>query len=336
MTRELARALDEEFAALTPPSDLSGTAIVQKGRTARRRRRGAFGGALAGVAVLVAGALLSGLLPLGGTTPPPPGEIAQPDYPLPAMDPDAGYVWHRSGGVDQVTDATAAIDEAWRAAFTAAAAETGAELYVNIDDSAPTGAEWVPFSEAEYRRVVRRENALFRIVGGTTWNPELEATGYVIPYFWAGDLALSRGPGQQADRLSVQVLPKGSFHPGAGQPLGAPVEPSAPYAVAGCEDYTYRLEPGSSPFEVDYTCTDGAGPGGERVLAVETVIANETSAFHRELTVVLYRLDGTAVVVEDSFVSFDAHRPGSLPDATALDAARLLDIALAMPGVPVA
>lgn len=332
MTRDLRRSIDEAFATMTPPSAITRDVIIHKGRRLRRRRRFAFAGGATSVVAAVTALLLA--FPVGGSTPPPAG-VTQPEFPLPTMDPDADYVWSPMTGLEPVTDATAATDDAWRAAFAAAAAETGADVYVNVDPSAPTGAEWVPFSEAGYSPVVRRENRLFRVVGGSTWAPDLEETGYVAPYFWGGDLALSRDPGQQADVLSVRVLANGSFLPGAGQPYSSPVDPPAPYAVAGCEDYTYHLDAGSSPIAVDYTCADLAGPAGERVLVVETALAKETGTFHRELAVVLYRADGTAVVVQDSLTSFDIFRPATLPDATILDAARLLDIALAMPSVVV-
>lgn len=328
MTQELARSLDEELAALTPPSAITSATILHKGHKAVFRRRSAVGGAIAsGIAAVVAVAVL-----VAPGAPPDDrgtfGEAAapQPAFPLPALDPGTDYVWHDPYGDPQITDATEETTKAWHAAV---AEIEGATLYAHADNG-----DWVPLTETNRNPITRDERDMYRIVGDQKTDPDTEPVGYAAPYFNGGDVALAFGGSVLADSLWVSVHANGSFLPGAGQPYGNSTDEAAPYLAAGCEDYGYQGHD-EVVATVDYTCAESTGPGDERVLTVRTLMARDGLVFHRELTVVLYRLDGTAVVVTDQLTDISKTRTSMAEADLGLTPENLLGLALALPSVTV-
>lgn len=328
MTRELARVLDEEFAELTPPSAMTGRAIVQKGRKVRRRRRFAYGGA--GVAVVAALALLlppmlPGGAPADSADPPPYSYVDQPEFPLPELDPDAGYVWHL--GNDGIrTPETAAVDAVW---LERVRAIEGAKAYVHTPE-----AVGEPLTDANYPGITRHERELM-IRHGTGYS-RIPGGGFQVPYYQGGEVVLDFGNGDWSERLMVEVYAKGSFLPGPGQPaphMSGPDRTPGPYAIDGCEDYSVDVD-GGLTLSVHYTCTETAGPAGERVVVVESKVAySPGDQVDPEIAVALYRGDGTAVVVRDALTSIEETRSPQGPREFGLTPEDLLELALWIPPV---
>ena len=319
-TRELGRSLDAEFAASTPSSAITGDAIIHKGRKVRRHRRLALAGTGAAVvAAAVAVALaVPGVMSEGGTDDSGPiGEavVEQPAFPLPELDPDKGYYWMPLVSGSAPTDETRTLDAAYR------------EHMATLIDGLVT-SDLKPMQR--YERGIESQ-----AVDDAEGNNEL--LPYSAPLYYGGGAAVRSEDGEHQDTVTVEVSAKGSFLPGPGQPFGANGGAPAPYLVPGCEDYSYNghgIE--ENRLSVDFECSTSTGPDGEQVLSV-THLLRAAGGELRSVRqyVVVYRLDGTAIVVTDNLEAIGqevADLRGVEPGLSEQD---LLALALAMPDVVV-
>ncbi|GIG67261.1 hypothetical protein [Phytomonospora endophytica] len=304
MTRDLARALDEEFAACTPPTAITRELIIHRGRRVRRRRRLALGGGTFGlVAGVVAAALV--LAPVAGVPIEPPVAIAQPEFPLPELDPDEEYFWVPSVADGRVTPDTAKLDKAYLehlAAFGRPLVTAGANPITRYTYTLGHG-------DAEF----------------------LDPNAYSSPVYFGGDVGVTATDGEYMDSIHVRLSAKGSFLPGAGQPKGPNPNAPVPYLVPGCEDYTFDRHLGA-PSEIDFECAERTGPNGERMIVVTRVkTAGGGEQWMKERFVVVYRLDGTALTVTDDLVRIDGAQADLRDAGFGLSEEDLVALALAMP-----
>lgn len=331
MTEEMRRSLDELLPSALPPAPWELAELETRAR--RRTRNRWIGAASAGLAVAAVVALVVPLAWSGFHTATPPGKerFEQPEFTLPDLDDDEYYHW----GDDESTEQTKATKEITKA-FWAHMKETydGLELY-REDDLASAA----PVGEVDPQPIVRVDNELWT-------DPDAEHNGsdetfdkddYIEPEKIHEQPLYTLWPGAEGtysefrfagsdhgDDLTVKVHPKGGFVEGVPddpRPQPGKYPPHPQYLVENCGKFSWNK---SGPVDVEVDCRERTVSTG-RVLIAERVDTSEHGSITQR-TVVLYREDGTAVVVEDVPFKPDAHEMSA-----SLDADALIAIAQAIP-----
>lgn len=230
-------------------------------------------------------------------------KVEQPEYPLPdlpQLDDDQRYTWD-------------SMDEGEQSD---AADEYGDAFY---DWFAATDFEFTDTSD-----IILQDYEIWKETfsddGSATGSP----TGDSVPTYAVGAVA---GTGDElGDNLSMRVHPKASFKPGPGEGYEY---------LATCTDYEEQVD--GLTVAVRFECEEVDGPDGSRYLTVtETHVDTENDDLYRVTnTAVLYRADGTAIVVSDEAPG--SEYSGDYPidaDATPhFGAGELAELAQSMPDV---
>jgi hypothetical protein len=329
--------------------------VVARGRARLRRRRvGLAGGVAVGVAAAVAAglALTSTVGPTHQIGGPPSG----PRYTLPDLDPGVHYYWHSQGRANDATAAQlseAVVDYLAANLATAKVVAYGPDFE---DDGATYRRRLVsPGSPDSPLRLSRYTNEL------VTLSDPGSAAAYVEPVYrlWesgtpraeddsvstldqlsGAELALDGSGQDQIDLLRVALFPAGGYRSGVDPAKMGARRPSDGYLVEGCETYdvTDAHKGTADDRRFSFDCVESTGSRGERVVAVA---AHETylrgGARFTLHTVVVYRTDGTAVVVSDTpRPGLDWEQGGGrVPGAPGLSLDDLTDLALALPLVTI-
>lgn len=313
---ELNRVLDDEFERCTPEISIVPSDIANRGRRRVRARRIGIGGG--GVAAIAAVAVLLPTV-FAGAPPAEPAGLRQQDpdeYPI-ALDPNVEYIWSpdesrfdeaHEADAYTTTPATVELNAAWQQALD------------DLDFQAPD----------DWSNEVRRHNDVL-----TPDSDQSAAYGG-----WGGDesVVLAERPVYSAhasDRiegLSMEVYPAGSFLVGAGTQAKNPswLMPDPRYLVPGCDPFTVEFDPKPAmtvTADVTFECVDSDGPDGERILSVRPSHSWPGQTRHMIAYLVVYRTDGTAVLITER--SWDEVAPLRYTDE------ELTDLALALPSVPV-
>lgn len=346
MTKDMGSVVSRELRDRIPSTTITADAIVRAGKRRVLGRRLGFAGAfVTGIAALTAGILV--LQPIGGALPsaspsassssgldespaPPPQEV-QPSFPLPDLDWNEPYDWNFDSALETETAETVILTERlWQWI----AGRGDIELFY-FDEF--TG-ETEPITRANFPAIVRAPQNLVEDLEPDPGTFKLgPPTGYRRPLY-----VLDSGPGiathvrwsfDEADNdamIGVAFYPKDSYLPGAKSTEASPGNYDVRHLVAGCEDYRYTGQGGAGEDLADFTCAETAGPDGERILTVECVLNADSEYSVKTITVVVYRPDGNAVVVDGSPISEEgaAHHKGQGPILTGAD---LADLALSLP-----
>jgi hypothetical protein len=333
MTDDLRIAIDVELPAGSAQfSSLDVDSAVAAGRAARRRRRIAAGGAALSVTAGVAA--LAVILPLGtsGTTPPaegnPLGAASQAPVPAtpagpqpPELDPEAKYYWAMELEAEQ-TEQTRGYTEAFWDYFTNQ--YPGAELQ-DMDESGSWREQHPPEEFAWFERGLYTLTQEERDEHGEAVEVEwvLDRTTYSLrhqvqvgqPGEGFADYLSVRFEGRgDEDSISVEVLPAGSYRRDDLGPLHpSKCHPEGKMNYAACE------------------VQDVTGPNGEDLQYVTGMWKDDgTEPVASTYFAVLYRPDGSAVVVSDHVTRLQAGEP-----APYLSFEQLAAIAAALPQLPV-
>lgn len=364
MTDDIKVLLDHASSA-SPLKAFDIDTVVRRGRgRARRRRLGLAGGGLFGVAALTAATigLSSVIAPQTGAAPEQVGGTQPPakTYTLPELDPAKKYYWRSYDWKSQprVDDATAAeLTDALRSYLAEHFPQLKViqygpeeELFTNPDGSSYPRAKAklvAPDDEQSPFRVSRYTNRLVTEGGQIVHEQPVyrvryaseAANGDTLDFLSGAEIAVDGSGVDQTDLLRVALYPAGGFRIGYDPSQDGWRDPVNGYLIKGCDTYdvTDAHEGTTDDRRFSFDCTESTGPNGERILAVafhETYLdADVTSTIN---TVVVYRTDGTAVVVGDT------PRPGlnwrqgqPAPETPGLTIEALTGLALAVPIVPI-
>jgi hypothetical protein len=331
MTDELRAAINRELPeGGVPFCSLDVDAVVAAGRAARRRRHVGAGGAV--LSVTAGAAALAVMLPLGTIgTPPSGGSPPSSDTPIPTTSPGpqpprldaaAGYYWMTELETEQ-TEGTGRYTDAFWDFFTVR--YPGAEL-IDMDGSGSWREQLGPpeqFARFERALSVLNEGG-FDDNGAPVGEHEyvFERTTYSLtqlvnagqPSEGHSDTLTVRfeGRGDARDAIDVEVLPAGTYRRELGPLHPTMCYPDSDRAWAACE------------------AEDTTGPTGEDLQYVTGMTQDDGSEpVASAYFVVLYRPDGSAVVVSD-----DAHRLATDDPAPYLSFEELAEIATALPALP--
>ncbi|MEV0650416.1 hypothetical protein AB0I28_34680 [Phytomonospora sp. NPDC050363] len=340
MTKDIRELLDET-ARHDSLTAFDADAAVKRGHGALGRRKFAIGGLTTGVVAVIAAAMVA--LPGvtaptgGGADPASPGvnaadpsvdtEDTQRPEGLPKLDPEKYYTWIDDGLWDQEgniipfaaesTESTAKYDEAFFdlidekfGGFTEGPTPTE---FGRMETQVISGAEPYEGTSGEYEivahRLIYRLNLAF--VNGQTDD------GLIA---WGKD----KGP---FERVRVDVRVPDQFTTGVDGPADDSVKGNPGFFdVIGCSDRTDAIQAGQTR-EIDVTCREKTTGIGERYIEV-TEVADPGGEYEMtETKLVLYRADGSAVVVTDT-----VDTPGM---EQTFDFGQLLQMATALPLEPV-
>lgn len=329
MNEDIKRLLDET-AGDEPLSAYDTDAAVKRGHGALTRRRMAVGGLTTGVVAIVAAAMvaLPGIMaPAEGGDPTLPGggnaaESSAPDT-LPELDPDLYYTWEYNDYEDGVsnwieivpeyTESTGKYDDALKGVFD--------DRFGGFDGDARIGSVATklmskPSLDADGNTAIADERTVYHLRTGIT-NGE---TGDGLKQW-------SRGNGEY-EGLSVDVHAPGDFTLGTDGPVAfdALKGDRGVYDLANCTDYTDRIQAGQTR-AVTVDCEEKTTAKNERIIEVTEVAAAGTEYEMTNRFLVLYRVDGSAVVVGDF--------AGEPHQELSLDFEDLTAIAVALPLEPV-
>lgn len=336
MVEDIKGLLDDAASQNQPASTIDTVQIVARGkRSVRGRRLKAGGAATAGIAVLAAGALLLPSAFAGNNDGPDrlgDGQAAdspaeQPKFTLPDVEEKDGYKyqWDAEGTAKDpngmhddsstTTDATAQYDKA----FWKYMQDNFDEIGVTV---APKIETYVPMTDGN-RPVLTRNMMELNEYPGNGEDPTSVSTEAIPQYGLNVDLTLSGKKSKVDDLIIATVYPNGGFKSGEGDTF----------------EYLYTCEAskagpsGKQAAAQKHTCEESTGPNGEKIVNISTSFMTGTEKMTergRENTAVVYREDGTAVVVSDSSMFLD-RESRDVADPT-MTAEQLTELALSMPG----
>ncbi|CAM3095842.1 hypothetical protein [Stackebrandtia soli] len=327
MTDELKRRLDDELPKGPVPFGLDMDGLVTAGRRGRRFRALAIGGgSVTAVAAVSAVAIFAASVGTAGDPAPAAGpkNVTQPEVTLPELDPDKTYEWSPLFWDEDIerTEATEAYTEALRSVFD--------ELYpgIDFDQEGMFGGG----GEPEVVDIVNTLSKVTEVVDEGSYDVEPihsqplyetsvegENNTTVAPY------ALFPGA-EFTERLDMQVWPAGGFTTGT----------DGPTDLIDCESTEYQSDFEGKAIE-DITCTETTGPNGEliRQAVASTSHSGTGATYWRVHTTVVYRTDGTAVVIENQVAKEDEDTGDALADlgdrAPAMSLEDQITVALALP-----
>lgn len=312
MTHELNRRLDEQLDAVAPPSGLNAEDLAARGRKRLTARRSALSGGLTlGIAAVLAGAVfLSGGIGAGGnaadggpsgdpsaSASTPDGEV--PRGKLPPLDPNGTYRWINDWGSSIETPATPMGEQLTDAYFEYLSTVPGADLRTTVHGDPDNPSHWGTVSRSDLRGMALVDHV---IVSG----PGLGHPVYSTPYYenWnVYEVTINLNGDRYGDWIQTEIYPKDSYLPGCGKVKGNMLpEAPAPYVVDCGDDYSaypHGQPEAEAAFEVKYTYTPSTTQNGEQVITVDrdaTRTKEGVKESQNVRTVVLYRLDGTALV----------------------------------------
>ena len=360
MTTDIKSLLDRASAS-PPPWVLDSDTVVARGRNrARRRRVGLASGAVVGVAATVA--LASLLAPPTGAAPPASAIPTSPTAPrvdtLPDLDPNDHFIWSSRGREDDAVGATlteSLVDHFADHLPGAKVVQYGPEF--EADGSTYKATLVTPGAPGSLFGIARYTNSLvsWAPVGPEAPVPAFSAPVYRLRTTVAADaddamttldhlagieIAVDGVGEDQLDLLRIALFPAGSYRSGTDPVRQGMRQPLDGYLVEGCEAYlvTDAHQGTEDDRRFDFDCDESTGPLDERVV---TVAAEETYLAHwisyTINTVVVYRTDGTAVVVSDTPQPGRHWKQGSsrAPGTPGLDLNELTAIALTVPLVTI-
>lgn len=253
---------------------------------------------------------------------------------LPALDDASVYAWSDTGAEPASSPGATAVGDAvyaWATAWPSGSAYSP----VNRSDStepAIVSADVEPLTAENYRGVERVERGLDHWLDGSPIG-RVEPTGYVQPTYDGGDVVIDTDGDGHAYGVSVTVIPAQGYAEGYGAYRSdRNHETFAPHLIAGCDDHP--VGEGDTARVITFVCDSfTASSGADVLVSTETVdhsrLDDPGSA---RTTLVLYRADGTAVVVHARFgVLPDLSvkpPPTAIPDLTVED---LVALAEALP-----
>jgi hypothetical protein len=365
------RSLLDGASSTSPPWVLDSDAVVARGRERTRRRRVRLAsGAVVGVATVTAAtlALTSMLAPPTGVAPPPDagppaGTQPPPARTLPELDPSKHYSWVSRERVDDAVGAAltkSLVDHFAQHPVLARAKvlQRGPEFEVDGVTHKVTlvtpGAAGSLFGVARYTNDLVSSAPpgggeapppafsapVYRLRSNVATGPDEDST-MTLDHLAGIELAVDGVGEDQLDHLRIALFPKGTYRSGHDAAKQGARQPLDGYLVEGCDAYLVTdAHPGTEDDRrFDFDCHESIGPDDARIV---TVAAEETYLAHwisyTINTVVVYRTDGTAVVVSDTPQPGRHWKQGSsrAPGTPSLDLTELTAIALAMPLVAIA
>ncbi|GLZ81002.1 hypothetical protein Afil01_58090 [Actinorhabdospora filicis] len=315
---DIKRLLDEA-GDVSPPHAFDIDAQMTRGHRAQRRRNAAIGGATTLGVALIAAALVAfpalrgpggGVVAASSPSASASSEAPQPGGPvvLPVLDPDKHYTWDNEGP-DPATAESAAYDRAMWDHMTAEHGWSGPERPFD---------RWITqFTEIDPATEKMGPPLVYTHTYKTAVNVKAGENGTLVP-----------AASEQGDSLAVVVMPVGSFTDGTDMPSPTETPKGLPgvFDLLRCTDYT--LGEGTRAQNVAVDCDEKTTPGGLRYIEATEHISRGSFQYAVR-SIVLYRADGTAVIVSDTS---DYHVNSIVP---ILSFGRLVDLALALPGAPV-
>lgn len=350
MSRDIRELLDGAIGD-TPPARLDSDSATGLGRRALGRRRAyAGGGALAGVAAAALAVTLvmntvgggHGSLP-GGNAGLQPSASDGPEvsgsYHDPAAekyDPDGDGILE----VDMPVVTLPQVDEAnpfgygWNPGFvgkdTPEADAYGEAFWAYLERTYPGHTDMTAellkdrIGDATGVHAKVRDHTA-ELVKGVSAN-EAWPTGDVMPIYllefnqngFSSDTMIQLPGEEHPDGLGLAIYPVGGFTTGV----------NGVFDLAQCEDYEHGAN-GDRTIRESYTCGETTGPNGELVRTIRQASTEVGGGgWAVKLSTILYRADGTAVVVTDGVEDWAGERPQADP---VLDHQELLALAAAMP-----
>lgn len=276
MSEDLRETIDRELYEGSPPMSITAESLLAKGRRDRRNRR--LWGATGGLAVLLAAGVAVTNLP--GRTGPDP--VVLPEAGASSSAPPPEYLmWRGNGDHDEgENDETRRL----KTALTAAMGAAGLNV-VDMEIDNP---------------VVRGVEELVTVTGADP-DPETGAGTGRKRVFYTVNMPF--GGGEQGHGwVGVTVYEKGVFVEGGQAAEYNPVVPTYDHLVAGCDDYNGIARApgvvGARGVDLKVTCQDRTTNDGDRVLVREAKITVDHGGMETLRQVVVYRKDGTAVVLD--------------------------------------
>ena len=245
---------------------------------------------------------------LAACTPAEPAPEEPVGFTLPVLDDAAVYAWTETDTEPTSTPGATAVGDAvyaWATAWPPGAVYAP----VNRADATEPGivsAAVEPLTPENYRGVERVERGLDRWFDGTPVG-RIEPTGYVQPTYEGGEVVIDTDGDEHGYGVSVTVVPAGGYAEGHGAYKSAPNHATfAPHLLPGCEDHP--VGEGDTARVITFACDTLTTTGGAPVLvSTETVTRpDREDPGSARTTLVLYRADGTAVIVHARF--------GAMPD----------------------
>lgn len=274
---------------------------------------------------------------LAACTPPPPADEPTGST-LPTLDDASVYAWSETDSKPTPSPGATAVGDAvyaWATAWPSGAAYSP----VNRSDGSDPGivsADVEPLTPENYRGVERVERGLDHWLDGTPVG-RVEPTGYVQPTYDGGEVVIDTDGDGHGYGVSVTVVPAHGYVEGHGAYRSdRNHETFAPRLIAGCDDHP--VGEGDTARVISFVCDSFTTSGGADVLvSTETVTRAELEdRGSARTTVVLYRSDGTAVIVRGRFgvlPDLSVEPPATAtPDVTVED---LVALAEALPTVAV-
>lgn len=302
MTKDIKELLDET-AGREPLTAFDADAALKRGHGAMTRRRLAVGGLTTGVVAIVAAAIVAlpaVMGPAGSGDPNDPGpgaNAAQDPDALPELNPEKYYTW---------TD-----DYLWRDSEPTELPRVPTDLTVKYDDAffGLLDEEYGGYERVEYDEFLRTTPTLIETdepVTGSDGDP-FEIIDEQVAYRlklgivngadglqpWGKDKGEYEG-------LGIDVRAPGGFGEGTEGPGNDSVNGYPGFFdLVGCSDYEDAIQAGQT-ITVEVECTEKETAKGEKLIEVTEVIERGTEYEGTNRKVVLYRVDGSAVIVTDS------------------------------------
>ena len=227
---------------------------------------------------------------------------------LPALDDASVYAWAETDTEPVSSPGATAVGDALYAWTTEWPSGTVYSPVTRGDASEPgiVSAAVEPLTPENYRVVERVERGLDHWLDGTPVG-RIEPTGYVQPTYEGGDVVIDTDGDGHGYGVSVTVVPAQGYAEGYGAYRSdRNKETFAPHLIAGCDDHP--VGEGDTSRVITFECDSLTSAGGADVLVSTENIDhfNLDDRSSARTTVVLFRSDGTAVVVQGRF--------GVLPD----------------------
>ncbi|CAM3573308.1 hypothetical protein [Stackebrandtia soli] len=306
MTDDLKDLFSEHTPIDAPPPRYTSTDLIEGGRRRVRRQRARMATLVTAVVAAIAVTTVS-LLPMGNDESAPPANIDDLEYDYPDLDLEPSqfddYGWQLVRGPNENDDTvsyTKAVD-IWSSDRAITLSPTRVGPYVDEDDFIPP-------------------NVMKRFLAGFYDSASEDFVGGAIPRYATAFTARHEGR-SDASVFQLEVLARGDYPRNAG---------AGPEFLVDCEPSPSSGR-GSAAVRVDRTCTELTTSNGERaVQAIELRYRgeDETLAYRVDVTV-LFREDGTAVIVTERSEIDDPTDPPVFGPAEGLELAEL------MPDVPV-
>lgn len=284
-----------------PPMSIDSENAMARGRVALGRRRRLVGGGIAAVVLSAALSVTLAMNTIGGDGGIPSGRPSGSASPsasashrtsttggLPSLDPTADYLWENVG-----PDVRSVIAEGYTSALRShLSKEYGAQL------SGPS-----EFLE-NHLQLERRTS---KGAGGDDLDQNVSAGFVTGAYYtlqqegwWNTNRVRFPGEDEVVDNFTVEIWPAGSFVKGGDGYWGDRLNNPQPgtsgfYDLIGCRDQVVQAQ-ANQTFVVRTECED---PSPDVITGVSTISGVPN---HEERTVVLYRSDGSAVVVKNTGV----------------------------------